>query len=117
MAFKPLVPGVLNPQITIGAGQAYQSTAVKDFSGSAVDLSAYVGLAAKLVPISPNPNTADVSIGTVTADANGIVTLETSPTDLATAAAGAARLVIVGKPGSGDTLQVLAQGTATVQAG
>lgn len=111
MAFTPLVPGSINVAHRRGAQQAYKSTAALDFAGAAVNLSAFAALAAKLVAISPGPNTADVSVGTVTADANGICTLTIAEADLATNPAGTAQLVITGQTTGGDPDQLLASGT------
>lgn len=114
MAFTAVVPVTLNPAITIGLAQAFQSPAVKDFAGAAVDLHEWADLTAKLVPLAPNPTSSEVEIGTVTASALGVVTLTTATADLTDASAGAARLVISGKPTGGDDPQVLVQGVATV---
>jgi len=112
MATVQLVPAALNIQIRRGAQQTFKSSAVLDFSGAAINLSAWDSFAAKLTAQSPNPNTADVTFGTVTGDANGILTLVYDASDLATAPAGGATLIISGVHVSGDDSQLLASGSA-----
>lgn len=117
MAFVPLVPVALNPILTQGHGQQFNAPLIQSPAGANIDLSAWVSLVAKIIPTSPNPTGSDASFGTVAAAAGGVLTLTTSPTDLASVAPGSARLVISGKPTSGDTDQLLASGVITVQAG
>jgi hypothetical protein len=117
MAFTPVVPVTLNIVITQGAGQLFTAPAINSPSGTAVDLSAWVSLAAKIVPPAPTPTGGDATFGTVTGGTGGSLTLETSATDLATVAPGSAQLRIYGKPTSGDSLQLLATGSVTIQAG
>lgn len=117
MAVVPLVPGSINIQIQRGAYQQFKSTAVLDFAGAAVDLSGWFSYTAKLVPTSPNPNTADVTFGTVTGAASGIATLTVASTDLASNPTGTAKLLITGVKVSGDNPQLLASGTAQLSDG
>lgn len=117
MAFTALVPTTVNPTITKGAAQSFASPIVNTPGGSPVNLSAWVSLAAKLVPPTPNPTGADVTFGTVTAASTGIVTLTTAAADLSTAEPGTARLLITGKPTSGDDPQILVSGVATILQG
>jgi hypothetical protein len=115
MAFTAVVPATMNVNITQTLAQAFQSTPVVNFAAAVVDLSAWVSLVAQLAPPTPNPTGAPVSFGTVTANSSGVITLQTSATDLDTVAAGSARLIITGKPTSGDIAQVICTGTAQVQ--
>lgn len=117
MAQVNLTPASINASITQAAGQFFTSTTVTNPAGVAIDLSAYTSLTAKAVATVPNPVTADVTFGTVTASALGIITLQTSITDLATKPAGTAKLIITGKPTAGDDAQLLASGTLTVNPG
>lgn len=117
MAFVPLVPASLNPVMTQALDQAFASSAVANFAGGVIDLSAWVSLTAKIVAVTPNPNTADAAFGTVTASAAGIITLKTGPTDLATVPTGSANLIISGKPTAGDDAQIICRGTLTLLSG
>lgn len=117
MAFVPLVPGSINVTHRKGTAQQYRSSAVVDFAGAAIDLSAYDGLAAKLVPLSPGPNTSEIAIGTVTGTAAGLCLLTLADTDLANANPGSAQIVITGAPVNGDDAQLLASGTFQLQEG
>lgn len=117
MAFTALVPASINANIRRGAAQAFKSSAVVDFSGAAINLSAYDSLTAKLVALSANPNTADVTFGTVTGDASGILTLTLDASDLASNPTGTSQLVIIGKPVAGDDFQLLASGSAQLSDG
>jgi len=112
MATVPLKPATLNANIRRGSYQQFKSTAVLNFSDAAVNLSAWDSIDAKLVAQSPNPNTADVTFGTCTGDASGIITLVYDASDLPTAPAGTAQLVITGVNVSGDDPQLLATGSA-----
>lgn len=111
MAFVELVPATINASIRRGAAQAFKSGVVANFSGAAINLSAYTSLTAKLVAQSPNPCTSDVTFGTVTGGADGVLTLATDAADLASSPDGTAQLVIIGKPTSGDDFQILASGS------
>jgi hypothetical protein len=116
MAFIPLVPVTLNITSNPPYGQAYVSPVVAGPTGTPIDLSAWVSLTAHIVPAAPSPAGASATFGTVTATNAGIITLETSSTDLASTASGTARLQITGKATSGDTtLQLLATGVISVQ--
>jgi len=117
VAFTPIVPGTINVQAVQALAQEFQSTAVNNFSGSPVDLSAWTSLTAKIQALNPSPNTSDVTFGTVTANSSGIVTLLVDSTDLATVPVGSANLIISGKPTSGDHAQTLATGILTLVAG
>lgn len=117
MAFVPLVPGTINANMRQAAAAAFTSSKIVDASGAAVDMSAWNTYTAKAVAASPNPNTADVTFGTVTGDSNGFLTLTTSATDLASVPLGTANLVILGKKASGDAYQLLAQGSLQLSAG
>jgi hypothetical protein len=117
MAFTAIVPSTINVSARRGVGQKFKaSNAVTDLTGTVVDLSAWTSLAAKLVAATPGPNTADVSVGTVTADAGGFVYLQIADTDLASANLGTANLVISGKPTSGDIAQLLSSGSFQLSA-
>jgi hypothetical protein len=117
MAFTELVPATINVNMRQGAAQHFRSSAVQNFAGTAIDLSAWNTLTAKAVAASPNPNTADVTFGTVTGDASGIITLAVSATDLASVPLGSTNLVILGKTASGDAYQMVASGTLQISAG
>lgn len=114
MAFVPLVPQTLNIAPTQGYAQSFLSSPVVNPAGTAVDLSGWVSLAAKLVPSSPNPTGTDVSFGTVTATNAGVITLTMSAADLASVPIGSAKLLITGKPTGGDATQVLATGVCSL---
>ena len=116
MANTPIVPQNFSVVINQGLAQTFKSQPVLDFSSAPVDLSTWGTLVAKAIPAAPGLNTADVSFGTVTADSAGIITLNTSITDLAGLAAGSSRLVIHGTP-SGGTAQIMSSGTLTLYAG
>lgn len=115
MASVPLVPVALSPTVVAGLGQFFVSAPVNSPTGTAINLSAWVSLTAQLEPPANNPTGSSVSFGTVTGSSTGVITLETTPTDLATVPSGSARLYISGKPTSGDTLQLLSSGVCTVQ--
>jgi hypothetical protein len=115
MAFVPLVPQSMNATILPGAAASYSSSPVLGPTGTAINLSAWVSLLAQIVPAVPNPTGAAASFGTVTANAAGVITLQTSDSDLAAVASGTARLLITGKPTSGDIVQLLSSGVATIQ--
>ena len=114
MAEVALKLATLNIQIRRGSYQQYKSSAVVNFSDTAIDLSGWDSISAKLVAQSPNPNTADVSFGTCTGDASGIITLVYNTADLANAPPGSAQLVITGVNVSGDDPQLLCTGQATL---
>lgn len=111
MAVVPLVPATINIAHRRGAYQQYKSSAVLDFAGAAIDLSAWASMAVKLVAQSPGPNTADVTAGTATGSAAGIITVTIASTDLATIPAGTAQVVITGVHVGGDNPQLLASGS------
>lgn len=112
MAEVALKPATLNVAIRRGSYQQFRSSAVLNFSDAAINLSAWDSIDAKLVAQSPNPNTADVTFGTATGDASGIITLVYNTTDLANAPAGTAQLVITGVNVAGDDPQLLCTGSA-----
>lgn len=112
MAEVALKPATLNVSMRRGAYQVFKSNAVLSPADAAINLSAWFSITAKLVAQSPNPNTADVTFGTVTGDANGILTLIQAEADLASAPAGTAQLVITGVNVDGDDEQLLATGSA-----
>lgn len=117
MAFTPLIPGNINLVVTQGLAQQTQSLKITGLDGTtAIDFSSWVGLTAKITAASPNPNTADATFGTVTGTSGGIINVETGPSDLATVPTGTALLRVYGKPTSGDSNQLIATGTVTVQA-
>jgi hypothetical protein len=74
-------------------------------------------MTAKLVPASPNPTGGDVTFGAVSGSNLGVVTLQQSATDLASAQPGTARLVITGQPLTGDPQQLVATGVVTLTQG
>jgi hypothetical protein len=117
MAFTAVVPTTLNVNVRQGAAQQFKSSAVNNPAGTAVDLSAWTALACKAIPSAPGPTSQDYAFGTVTADANGIITLLVADDDFTADQIGTAGLVIVGKPTSGDVLQLLATGSLQVQGG
>lgn len=117
MAFAQITPGQLNGTVVKNAASAFNSTPVNTLAGTAADLHLWVSLVATLVPLNPSPTTANLSFGTVTANASGIVNLQTNDTDLAAVSNGSATLLITGKPTSGDIVQTLATGIITVVAG
>lgn len=117
MAFVPLVPGNLTATIRQGLAQQIQSGAIKNAAGTVIDLSAWVSLTAIAIPAASNPTSAPVTFGTVTADAGGIVYVNTSASDFASNGTGTSQYVISGKPTSGDSAQLLVSGTLTVAQG
>lgn len=117
MAAIALKPATLNVQIRRGAYQQFKSSPVLNFSDTAVNLSTFFSMTAKLVAQSPTPNTADVTFGAATGDASGIITLVYDSSDLPSNPIGAANLVILGVPASGDDPQVIATGSATLSNG
>jgi|ERR1700754_1637910 len=117
MALVPLVPGTINAVITIGNAQQYQSSIINSLAGTPVDLSAWVSLTAKLSPAVPSPTGSEATFGTVTGATGGVLKLTVAAADLASTSPGSARLIISGKPTSGDDIQLLSTGVATVNAG
>jgi len=117
MAIVQLQPGSINANVVQGAAQSFSSTPVTDASGTAISLAAWVSLVCKLTAITPSPNTADITVGTVTADANGIVTVTFDDDDFNGKQPGTANLIITGKPTAGDVAQLLALGSLQLQAG
>jgi hypothetical protein len=117
MAFVPLTPVTLNVTMTQGYGQAFNSGIVMGPTGAAINLSAWTDLVATIVDPSVGPASGSATFGTVTAAATGVVTLTVSPTDLATVPSGSAKLILSGKPTSGDTVQVLTTGVLTLNPG
>jgi hypothetical protein len=116
MAFVGLTPQTLNPTFAKGLDQQYNTAPVLNLAGIAVDLSAWVSLTAKLVPPTPSPTGADAAFGTVTAASTGVVSLKSGASDFASSEPGTARLIISGKPTSGDDAQILCTGTITINA-
>lgn len=114
MAFKQLVAAVFNISMTQAVAQAFQSPPVVDFSNTAVDLSAWVSLTAKLIAPAPVPYQTEQTFGTVTGASNGVITVTTSTTDLASVPPGTGKLIITGKPTSGDSVQLIAVGSITL---
>ncbi len=117
MAFTPIVPVTFSCTVTQGAAQSINSSAIKDPTGAAVDLSAWTALTAKAVPLSPGPASTEFAHGTVTASAAGVLSYRVDDDEFTEAQVGQAKLVITGKPTAGDIAQVLATGTLTVAAG
>jgi hypothetical protein len=117
MAVVALQPATINAQIRRGQNQTFKSTAVLDFAGAAINMSGWFSYAAKLVAQSPNPNTADVTFGTVTGNADGTLTLLYDASDLASVPVGTAQLIITGVHVSGDDSQLLASGSAQLSEG
>lgn len=116
MAFTPVVPVSLNIQVTQGLAQEFIAPVVNNPSGSPVDLSAWVSMAAAVIPLTPAVNQTALTIGTVTGGTGGALSLQTGASDFSTSAPGSARIVISGKPTSGDAAQVLATGIVTLGA-
>lgn len=119
MAFTPLIPGNINLVVTQGLGQQTNSLKITGMDGTtAIDFSAWdqASLTAKITASNPNPNTADLTFGTVAGLAGGIITITTGASDLASVPPGTALLRVYGKPTSGDSNQLIATGTCTVQA-
>lgn len=117
MAFVPLTPVTLSPTCTAGAKQQFLSPVINDPAGSAIDLSGWDSFAAKCVPLAAGPAAADNSFGTVTGQADGKLKLIVAESDFTDAEAGTAKLIITGKPTSGDPSQLVCSGTITVQQG
>lgn len=117
MAFTALVPATINVTHRKGAAQEYRSTAVVDFAAAAINLTAYAALAAKLIPLSAGPTSTEVTLGTVTGDANGILKWKIAEADGAALNIGTAQVVITGQPVAGDDDQLLAQGTFQLSEG
>lgn len=117
MASVDLVPVTMNITCKQGHQQTFQSTAVQNFAGAAIDLSGWTALTARAVPAVAGIATADATFGTVTANASGIVKLVFATTDLSSSQPGTANLVISGKPTGGDPDQLLCSGIITLQGG
>jgi len=115
MAFTPLVPVTLNPTIIQTLPQAWVTPVVNSLTGTPINFSGWFSFEAFLGPTNATPNTADVTFGTVTGASTGILTLETSATDLENATPGTAYLRIVGKTLTGDANQLLATGVVNLQ--
>jgi len=116
MSFIPLVPGNLNLTMRQGLEQQVTSAAILNAGGTAIDFSAWFSMSAKMVPPTPVPYGSDTTFGTVTGSSLGVVTLLVSATDLASVPPGSATLIIEGKSLTGDSLQLVASGTLTIQA-
>ena len=114
MAEVALVPGTLNANIRRGAYQVFKTSAILSPAGVAINLSGWSSISAKLVANSPNPNTDDVSFGTCTGGADGVITLIYNSADLATNPAGTAQLVITGINVVADDPQLLSTGSANL---
>ena len=114
MAFTPVVPGTFNVSMFQGLAQLFTAPALLNAAGSAINLSAWTSLTAIASAAVAGPNTADVTFGTVVGGAAGLLTLQTSASDLAAVESGTARLIITGKPTSGDAAQILYSGSLTV---
>jgi len=111
MAFTNLIPATINGTFRKGGAMKLRSSAVLDFAGAAVNLSTFDSMTAKLVAQSPNPCTADVTFGTATGDANGIISVLIADDALAANPLGTAQLVILGVPVAADDPQLIATGT------
>jgi len=116
MAFSPVAPVTANMQMTQAKIQRFIFGPVLDLTGSPVDFSGWDSFVANAVPPVPALTGASSTFATVTGDASGFLTLTTGASDLASKPPGSARLVISGKPTSGDTSQLLASGALTVLA-
>lgn len=117
MAFVALVPVTLNMSVTQGLGQEFIAPIVNSPTGTAIDLSAWVSLTCDAIPIAPGPVQAPVAFGTVAGAAGGALSVQTGASDLSSGTPGTAKLVIKGKPTSGDAYQVLATGILTLNQG
>jgi len=117
MAFVQVVPVTLNITLSKGAAQAFQTGNVKNFAAANVNLSAWTALTATIIPALENPASADSTFGTVSADANGIVTITVAAADFATKGVGTCRYQVTGKPTAPDDAQLLASGLLTVNLG
>lgn len=116
MAFVGLTPVSANLSAISGLAQKYQFSTINDLSGAAVNLSAWTSMTAQLVAVTPTPNTADVTFGTVVGASGGVLTLQIAAADLAAIPAGQARLIVSGKPTSGDDAQILVSGVLNLTA-
>ena len=117
MAEVALVPVTFNVNMRKGAYQQFRSSPVLGPTGTAIDLSGWSSITAKLVAQSPGPNTTDVTLGTCAGSAAGVITLTQAEADLAAANPGSANLVIIGINVVGDDEQLLASGSAQLAAG
>lgn len=116
MAFVPLTPVTANLSMTQTKAQKFKYGPVLDLDLAPVDFSGWDSFQAQAVPPTPALTGSSSTFGTVDGDASGFITVEISDSDLATKPAGTARLVISGKPTSGDDFQIIAAGALTVLA-
>lgn len=117
MAFVPLIPVTMNQTIFQGLEQINQAPLIQSPTLTNIDLSAWDSLTATAVPVAAGPCTQNVDYGTVTGAAAGVLKITTGTADFSGATPGACRLVVKGKPTSGDDFQVLATGVLTLNAG
>jgi hypothetical protein len=112
MAVVPLIPITFNVSVRRGAYQQFKSSqAITDLTGAAIDLSAWDSMTATLVAPSPNPNTADVTFGTLTGNATGFLILTVAASALSTNPVGSAQLICKGVHVAADPEQLLSTGT------
>ena len=116
MAFVPLVPGTFNATFQKTMAASFALSVINGPTGTPIDFSAWTSLTATISPPAPVPYGTSVNFGTVTGATGGKITLQTNDTDFASIEPGSARLTITGKPTSGDIVQIIAVGAATIQA-
>jgi hypothetical protein len=114
MAFVPLVPQTMNVTCQKTSAASFNSSPVLGPTGSAINGSAWVSLVATLVPASPNPAGTTLAFGTLTFSSLGVLTLQQDDSDFASIEPGSAKIVLTGKPTSGDIVQTLATGVITI---
>jgi len=114
MAFVPLIPVTLNLSIFQGLEQINQAPLIQSPTLTNIDLSAWTSLTATAIPVAAGPCTQDVDFGTVSGAAAGVLKVTALNSDFSGSATGTAKLVIKGKPTSGDEFQILASGTFTL---
>jgi hypothetical protein len=122
MAFTPLVPAAANIAGSLSGDLAYKLGPIRDFAGAAVDLSAFVSTAVNvyatnITSTEVNPNVLLTLATAPVGDSSGNLTGIVQQNEVAgTLLPGTAyQYSLVGKPTSGDSLQLLASGTLTIK--
>ncbi len=117
MAIAPVsvVPVSANATLQIGTVASIVLPVVNSPSGSPIDFTSWTALQAKLVPLAPGPNTADVAFGVTSGSSGGVLTIAQSSADFAASAPGSARLIVTGTDPAAIANMLLATGTITLQ--
>jgi|SRR6185295_20165668 len=115
MAFQDVVPGTWNMTFRGPFDQQFTSPVLKTSTGTPADLSSWDTYTCQLSPTTLTPASGDpISIGIVTGDNAGVLTLQVDDSAVAALkAAGQCRVVTFGKKTSGDDFQILTDGVLT----